>query len=74
MILENLKQAYLYKANYCSDNTKAYCLYKLTEEFKDTVYSNEFSSFSKYEKDDIINDFKNEISIENIVLAYKKAS
>ena len=74
MILENLKQAYLYKANYCSDNNKAYCIYKLTEEFKETVYSNEFSSFSKFEKEDIINDFKNQISTENVVLEYKKAS
>ena len=74
MILENLKHAYLFKAIYCSKQNNQFCINNLIEEFIETVNSKEFSSFNKNLKEETINAFKQQVSSNNLVLEYKKAS
>ena len=73
-ILENLKQAYLFKANYCLNQNISFCFDRLTEEFIETINSKEFSSFSHKEIQMVINNFKIDLYQPNELLEYKKAS
>ena len=74
MTLENLKQAYLYKANYCLVKNTPVCLYELTVEFSETINSKEFSSFPTRDRQRTINEFKTQLTNINETLGYKKAS
>ena len=74
MILENLKQAYLFKANYYLERNTNICLYQLTMEFSEMINSTEFSKFSVIERQLSIDEFKAQLDTKNKTLEYKKVS